>query len=319
MIRSFVLGALLMCTLLASACDQCGCGPLLGIQPFDRSNNFGLQYRLRYLRGDFTSAGPVSLAKHGDEGLAGRASTDTTRYTELYAALDVRGQYWLGKRLSLFASIPLVNNYSSADHVTQADIYAMGDPQLMARYVVYNTRYSLDTTGTRHRITLGGGVKLPLGQHHAEQFGEELPPDLQPGTGTWDGLLSAEYLMRSGQWGLSVGMFGRYNGTLSSGFRFGHSGSIQSEIFRTVKIGAVQWLPSIGGYAEYAAKDQLDNTVQEGTGGSVLFSHISSRLWWHSYGINITWQHAMAQDLGDSMIPNRERFIVGISYNINKN
>jgi Putative MetA-pathway of phenol degradation len=315
MIRTIVLGALLVSTLSALACDQCGCGSLLGIQPFDRSHNFGLNYRLRYLQGDLIHGTPLPQAKHGD---ATGGGIDTTRYTEIYAALELRGQYWLGQRLSLFAVIPLVNNYAAADHVTQADIYAMGDPQLMARYVVLNTRYSLDTTGTRHRITVGIGMKLPLAQQHMAPYGTELAPDLQPSTGTWDGLMSIEYLMRRERWGFSLGTIGRYNGTSATGFQSGPSATAQLEVFHTWRLGAVQWLPGLGGYVEHSAPDREQGIIDRTTGGSVLFSNVGTRIWWRNIGINVTWQHAVAQDLGTTMIPNRERFIAGITYNINK-
>lgn len=318
MIRSLVSGVVLLSTLLANACDQCGCGPLMGIQPFDRSDNIGLHYRMRYLRGDMTSAGPVSLAKHGGHG-ASTSTLDTTRYMELYSALEVRGQYWLGERWSLYAAIPLVNNYASVNEVTRADVYAVGDAQLVARYVLLSTRHGGDTTRTRHRLTVGAGAKLPLGQYRMSQYGEELSPDLQPGTGTWDGLLTAEYIVRAGAWGTAVGAVGRLNGTMASGYRFGHSGSVQGEVLRTVRLGPVKWLPSVGAYAEHAAPDRQDDSIQDGTGGTVLFSHIGSRVWWRSLGITLAWQHALAQDMGMLMIPNRERFIAGITYNFNKN
>jgi hypothetical protein len=54
------------------------------------------------------------------------------------------------------------------------------------------------------------------------------------------------------------------------------------------------------------------------TGGSTLFSHVGVRLWWKAIGVSFTWQHALVNDLGSLMIPNRERFVAGIAYSFER-
>lgn len=317
--RIILLGALLTLALPGLGCDQCGCGALLGIQPYDRAHSFGLQYRMRYLDGDVPGPTTMLMTKHGGH-TATTTDAPASHYREVYTAIDVRGQYWLGQRWSLFGVVPLVNNYAAVDGVRQADLYAVGDPQVMVRWIAANTRFLvLDSTRTRHRLTLGGGVKLPLGRHDMEQYGQELPHDLQPGTGTWDALASAEYLVRGARWGGSVTVFGRVNGPMSSGYRMGHSASTLLEAFRFVDIGALRLLPSAGAYMEYAGTDRLDGTAVTGTGDQVLFSHAGARFWWRSLGLSLAWQHALASNSGELMVPNRERIVAGITYNLNNN
>lgn len=317
--RIILLGALLMLALPGLGCDQCGCGALLGIQPYDRAHSFGLQYRMRYLDGDVPNPATVLLTKHGGHGNT-TSNAPANHYREVFTAIDVRGQYWLGQRWSLFASVPLVNNYAAVDGVRQADLYAVGDPQVMARWIAVNTRYLvLDTNRVRHRLTLGGGAKLPLGRNDLVQYGETLPHDLQPGTGTWDALLSAEYLVRGAHWGGSITLFGRVNGTMADGYRMGHSGSALAEVFRFVDIGAMRLLPTAGAYLEKAGLDRSDDQPVTGTGDQVLFSHAGARLWWRSLGLSLAWQHALASNSGELMVPNRDRFVAGITYNINNN
>jgi len=309
-------GALILLALRSMACDACGC-LYLGLQPHDRANNFGLWYRMRYLNGDVRTATATSLAKHGDHVTT---SSGRAAMTELYMALEARGEYWFGKRFRLMATVPLVNNYQSVDSTMTADIYAVGDPVLMGRYVVHNTLASAASDAMRHRITLGGGVKFPLGRHDLSTAqGERLDHDLQPGTGTWDWLLSIEYLLRKGDWGLGASSVGRVNGASGDGHLMGHGTSSTLEVFRVLWTGPVQWMPSAGAYHEFTMRDRQDGAQVDGTGGSVLFSHLSARLWWRSYGLSIAWQHALAQDNGVAMVPNRERLIAGLSYNLNTN
>lgn len=314
--RSILLGALLLNALLGLACDQCGCSLLSGVQPYERTNNFGFQFRMRYLHGDLlNTTSPPSFAKHGT--LAAPATKASTPYTELYYAVELRGQFWLSQRISMVASVPLVNNYQAVDHITHADVMALGDPIVMGRYELLNNAGCQDSTAVRHRLTVGAGAKLPLGRHDVEQYGEMLDADLQPGTGTWDALASLEFQMRGPRWGMYVGTMGRYNGTMANGHRFGHSASGTAEVFRVVQLGALRWYPSAGGYAEYAAADVTNGEADAGTGGSVLFSHLGSRLWWRSFGLSLVWQHAVLQDKGAIMVPDRERFLAGITYNLN--
>ncbi|MBK9419722.1 MAG: hypothetical protein IPN44_01555 [Flavobacteriales bacterium] len=313
--KSLVLGALLLLAFPGWACDQCGCGLLLGVQPYDHANNFGLQWRMRYLHGDITAPSTMSLLKHGghDGPNSGPAS-----YTEEYMVLEARGQVWIGDRFNLTGSIPLLNNFQAVDGIRRADLYAVGDPMLLARYVVLGSKSGPDTTRLRHRLTAGLGVKIPLGRTDVEQFGETLDHDLQPGTGTWDGLASLEYSVRGKRFGGSVALVGRYNTEMTDAHRMGNSGSLTAEVFRVFRQRSFQWLPSVGGYVEYARPDADQGMQDMTTGGTTVFSNLGVRLWWKALGFSFAWQHALVNDIGSLMIPNRERFVAGINYSFEK-
>ncbi len=316
--KYFAVGALALLALPAIACDQCGCGLLLGVQPKDHANNFGLQWRMRYLRGDLLVPGDaMPMLKHGGQDHDGDDNAAAT-YREAYNVLEARGQVWLTDRASLTASIPLLHNFQSVGGVRQADVYGVGDPVLLARYAVLASLSGPDTTRLRHRLTVGMGLKVPLGRTNVVQDGEELDHDLQPGTGTWDPLLSLEYTLRGKSWGLALATLGRYNGEGADGFRMGHSASATAELFRVVPHKQVTWVPSAGAYAEAALPDAQDGVSDPGTGGKVLFSHLGLRVWWKNLGLACTWQHALVNDQGAMMVPNRERFIAGITYSFDQ-
>ena len=316
--KFFVLGALLIAALPSLACDQCGCGLLLGVQPHDNASNFGLQWRMRYLHGDILSPAATSTNVLKHAGHSGAPTNVAASYSEVYTVLEARGQFWFGKRTSLTASIPLVNNYQAVDGVRYADIYAVGDPMLLARYALLASTSGPDTTRLRHRLTVGLGVKLPLGRSDVQQFGRELAHDLQPGTGTWDELLSLEYMVRGRVWGTSLGMVGRYNGETAGGHRMGHSASFTGEVFRIMSIKSVKLLPSAGVYVEGAMQDEMDGVPDPTTGDKTLFSHVGARMWWHNIGVSFAWQHALMHDIGSLTIPNRERFVAGIMYSFER-
>lgn len=316
--KFFVPGLLLLAGLPGLACDQCGCGLLLGVQPKDHANNFGFQYRMRYLSGDLMEASePLSLLKHGGHDET-PADQGTARYVETYQVLEARGQVWLGQRASITASIPLLHNFQSVDGQRHADLYALGDPMLLVRYALFASLSGPDTTRLRHRFTMGVGMKLPLGRTDRVQYGETLDHDLQPGTGTWDPLVSIEYMVRGRVWGTGLSAVGRYNGEMADGFRMGHSTSFTAEVFRTFAAKDATWLPSAGAYVEAALPDEMHGEAQEGTGGNILFSHLGIRFWRKTLGLSLAWQHAVMNHMGAAMVPNRDRLMAGITYTFDK-
>jgi hypothetical protein len=320
--KIIMLGALLFSAHWSLACDQCGCGLLLGVQPYDHANNFGLQWRMRYLHGNIANKafpGGLKMLKHGGEAHAtGNAVPASSSSTEIYTVLEARGQFWFGQRFSLTASVPLLNNYAAVDNVREADLYAVGDPVLLGRYVVLGSRSGPDTTRLRHRLTVGLGVKVPLARQGVSQYGEVLDPDLQPSTGTWDGMASVEYSVRGKVWGTSLSLFTRYNGTMDDGYQLGHSASFTAEVFRIIPVKGIKLLPSAGGYVESALPDVNDGVKDATTGGTTVFSDLGLQLWWKGLGFSFTWQQALVNDLGSQMVPNRVRLVGGILYSFDR-
>lgn len=302
--------------MIAMACDQCSCGLLLGVQPHDHASNIGLQWRMRYLQGERAGALPVQIPKHGghDHGAGGTLE----RIEEFYAVTELFGQAWLSDRFSLSGSLPVLRNSRMVNGENTARLTGIGDPMLLARYAVLGSTTGLDTAVVRHRLTVGLGVKVPLGRTDVSWQGERLDHDFQPGTGTWDGLLSLEYMVRGRQWGASASVLGRYNGGAADGHRMGNSATITAELFRIIPVKGVKLLPSVGGYVEMARPESNYGVQEEDTGGNVLFSHLGLRLWWANLGLAATWQHALINDLGTAMTPNRERFTAGISYSFGR-
>lgn len=312
--KSFVLGALMLLALPSMACDRCSCGLLLGVQPNDHANNFGLQYRMRYLKGDMlVPAEQLKVLKHGGHD-HGAPEMTNAEYVEAYAVLEARGQVWLGDRTSISASVPLLKNLQAVNGTARADLYAVGDPTLLVRHAVFASTTGLDTIRIRHRFTVGIGLSLPLGRTDVVQHGELLDHDLQPGTGTWDPMLSLEYVVRGKAWGGSFSALGRYNTEAADGHRMGHAGTFSAELFRLIPVGKFSLLPSVGAYGETMLKDEMHGEADPTTGSNILFSHAGMRVWWKQLGLQLAWQHAVVNDLGSAMVPNRNRFLAGLTY-----
>jgi hypothetical protein len=117
----------------------------------------------------------------------------------MLAELDVT--YGLTPNLTLAVALPFMNDrihehYDDVDlsatppdpgtFINTAGTSGFGDVALSLRYAALTTK--------RHRVTVGGGVKLPTGEYKLrDQEGAVSEPTLMPGTGSVDYLLSAMY------------------------------------------------------------------------------------------------------------------------------
>lgn len=297
---------------LSTACDVCGI--FLSIQPHDRTSNVSLLYRYRRLEGTLPGLG---VLKHGDHGPAG---TGDMHYRELYQVAELRADIWLNDRFAVLAGIPAVNNYRAVNGTVANDVYGVSDPYAIVRYLAVNTRSTDTDQRNGHRLMLGLGAKAPVGKQDLRYMEAEVPHDQQPSTGAWDLLASVEYSMRRGRSGLAATLIGRGNGLGRDDHRMGHGLSTTVEAFRRFDFGE-NWklVPSLGAYHELVGKDAEGGSSVSGTGSSTLFTHVGARVWWRSWGFQGAFQYACARQLGDRMIPNRERIVIGLIYNLKKN
>lgn len=301
------MAALCLLALPLHACDVCGI--FLGIQPNDRASSFGLVYRMRYLEGRFAPPPPSPLKHGGAEDLP-----VPTHRTETYQALELRADIRLDERWSIWAMLPVVNNYASSNGGVDADIYGVGDPTVLGRWIAVNTRQYNDSVRWRHRLTVGVGPKLPIGPRTMTYDDRPVDHDLQPGTGTVDGILSLEYLVRRGTWGVGLSSVTRLNSRRTDGFRAAHGYNGTLEMFRVFEGERVQWMPSVGGYVEVMSQDRYAGTADSATGGTTFFSHAGIKAWRKQWGAHVHWQHALAQRKGRDMMPDQERVLLGLTY-----
>lgn len=317
--KILMVWGLLSLPTLSLACDVCGI--FLNVQPHERTSSVSLLYRYRHLQGDLIGLTPkAAMPKHGGHGVEGVELTGKDHYEELFQVVELRADIWLSDRFAVLASLPAVNNYRAVNGFITTDIYGIGDPLVVARYLVANTKCLTEEERTVHRLMLGGGAKLPLGKSDVRFFDSPVGVDQQPGTGTWDALATAEYMVRRGRNGAALTMIGRYNGTNAQGYQLASGLSTTAEVFRRWDINEnLKLMPSLGLYHEIAGRDVENDVVVQGTGSSTLFTHVGTRVWWRSLMFTMTYQYAAWYNVGDLMVPNRERIVTGITYNFIRN
>ncbi len=191
------------------ACDICGC--FMGITPYDNQSGFSLMHRYRIFNGyqadgqtpHFFPTGvrpffPSPL--NGDNGYAHAHHDDPTDF-EAFRVMELRGKYFLSRRVELNAFVPYVMNTSQING-RQLNSSGVGDVTVFAGYHLIR---AIETAGVQSRLIVGGGVKLPTGEFRRQNAaGQRYPLLNQVGTGTTDGFIYANYIGSYRSFGLSV-------------------------------------------------------------------------------------------------------------------
>lgn len=208
--KYLLLLPLLLLAVAGQACDICGC--FMGITPYDNQSGFALMHRYRVFNGyqsygqqpQFFPAGARPFfsrpLNHVDDDFRHSHKGNPNDY-EIYRVVELRGKYFLGKRLELNAFVPYVMNSARANGAT-LNLAGLGD---VTAFVGYHLIRAIETAGVQSRLIVGGGAKLPTGNYQRRSaLGRRYPTLNQPGTGTTDGFVYANYIGSFHNVGLSL-------------------------------------------------------------------------------------------------------------------
>lgn len=194
----------------ARACDICGC--FMGITPYDNQSGISLMHRYRSFSGyravgqtpQFFPGGVGVFAPRrlnsADNSYRHDHKNDPTDY-EAFRVVELRAKYFLARRLELNAFVPYVMNTSQING-RQLNVSGLGDVTVFAGYHLIR---NIETAGIQSRLVVGGGLKLPTGDFRRQNAsGVRYPMLSQPGTGTTDGFVYANYIGSYRSLGLSL-------------------------------------------------------------------------------------------------------------------
>jgi hypothetical protein len=132
--------------------------------------------------------------------------------------------------LNVAVSLPYVSKELTLEDGRRRGAEGLGDMSLFTLYRFFRQDRPLGTV----EATLLGGLKLPTGASERSDAQGRLPPALQPGTGSVDGLVGLALGSISRRWGLYLGALGKVN-TEAGGFKAGDTVSynlaVQYQLF----------------------------------------------------------------------------------------
>lgn len=234
-----VAAALLAVQAVASGCDVCGCsigGNYFGILPQFHRNFAGIRWS--------SETSHTALNAHA-------LREQDYHSVETFRTADLAMRIYPARRWQLLLLAPYRWNQQVEDGIS-TQVHGLGDVSLMANYILLNTGDSTDSRW-RQTFSVGGGVKLPTGRYHLTAAdGGELNPNIQPGTGSTDILLSAAYTLRRGVWGVATDVLTRLNTANPRHFTFGNRLSGSAKIFYWTNLRRLTVLPNAGIFLDAA-------------------------------------------------------------------
>lgn len=282
------------------ACDVCGCSSSsqgLGLLPQLGKHFIGVQYQYQ----TFNSR-QVSLLEYGSYEYS----------TQQFQTAQLWGRYSLGKRVQLFGFVPYVyNTHTNASGTFHSS--GIGDVSALANIVLVN---SADTVKVRHQLQAGGGVKAPTGAYTGLlQLQKEGLPRTQPGTGSWDFIVNANYTMRKDNTGINVDASYTLTTANKDEYKFGNKLVSQLVAFHSWQLGDILLIPQAGGRYEFSLHD-YDNYsrkwLNEDTGGSIVFGVAGVQAYYKRVGVRLAYSLPLYHQYAAGNVKVTQRTDVGL-------
>jgi len=291
--------ALLACLPASLACDVCGCsitGQYIGMLPQFHGNFAGLRWSEQW-----------SVSGHTRAALA--AGADISK--EHVQSLDLLTRLMVNPRVQILLALPY-RVFNRTGENTHIHAQGLGDISMLAYYLPVQTAPSAQW---RHTLMVGGGFKLPTGNSRlATSDGLLIPANLQPGSGSFDLLVAANYTIRRHQWGLNTDLTAKLNTANTNDYRFGNRISGALRVFHWLGKGRATLLPNAGVFSELSAEDRDGHNAPEATGGWYCSAATGLDLIAGRFNLGINYQTPVAQNLGHGKAKTRSRWTASVNY-----
>lgn len=284
----------------ANACSICGCsatGSYLGVLPQYQKHFIGLRYNYR----SFETTHPYSIIP----GLSGRKSA------EKYQTVELTGRFVPAKRIQVLAVVPYQMLSRSINGTTNSS-NGIGDVSAMGYYSILSGKNAASKKVSQ-LLQAGVGIKLPTGRYTKPANENEESPQFNPGTGSWDKMVSAIYTLRGKKWGWLTDATFTLNGENRDGYQFGNKVSGTSRLFYALKRCKGTWMFHGGMYAETARQDRQKGNAQAYTGGWIAMPGGGLDFFGNKWAAGFSYRHPGAQQLSDGYIKSNGRLLFNVS------
>ena len=294
-IRIFLFAALIVSGYVANACDVCGGGgggSLFGILPQYQKHFIGFRYKYSAYQ-----------STHHDESTYGNDYMNTA---------ELWGRYSVTDRLHFYAMVPYQFVKRDEDGVIST-MNELSDITVLANYILLDNSRNAQPL-VKHIFQLGGGIKLPTGKSDIVRNFQSLPENLQPGSGTFDYLMTAVYTMRIKNYGLNADINYKYNTTNNRHYKQGNRFNASARFFAWYNYGSISLLPNVGIDYEHANIDTKRSQNVEMTGGKSVFTGIGVDVYYKSFAAGCRVQNAVYQHLNEGNTTGKWRVNAQILY-----
>lgn len=284
----------------ARGCEVCGCGAgstYFGLQPNLARNFVGIRWRTM----DFDS----------HLGMGERFRTQ-----EIFHTAELLARWYPLDRLQVLASVPYSIN-TQYTKTANINLNGIGDIALVANYNIIERDNTCAPDELSHAFTMGGGATLPTGRHElpaTDNTDEVNNPNFQLGTGSVSFLGLAQYIVRLGNYGISIDAQGKIHTPNADNYRFGNRVSSTLTMFMIIDNEDWKIMPSLGLYSEYSGYNYSNGTPISVTGGYLTNGLIGADIFLNTFMIGCNYQIPVMQKLGNNYLQSNQRFMTTVVF-----
>jgi hypothetical protein len=279
------------------ACEICGCSSgnyFIGPYPQFSKHFIGIRYSFR----NFKTV----------------ISSDNTEYSnDFYQTAELLAGTNIGSRWQMLLFAPYNINYSESDDGISRES-GLGDMTFFGNYKLFNNKtLNADTNTVSQQLWIGGGLKVPTGRFEVDSSELVTSANSQPGTGSFDYILTGTYMFQVGNWGINSNASYKINGSAQD-FKFGNRFTANAFIFRSFSAGMADISPNAGLLFENLRANKNKGEEVEETGGNALLMALGleSRMNRILIGFNV--QLPAFSDISAGQTEAKVRGMVHLSY-----
>jgi hypothetical protein len=279
-------------------CDACGCSASGGGMGFSSmiSQDF---IGLRYFYQSYTSRDGIFA--------------NSPWIDENFNTVQIWSRIPITKKIQLTALLPY--HFHDRELSTERqNIEGLGDITVMGMYAIFKTRS--DSVTYRHTLQVGGGIKAPTGKYRTSSNAGSVNPSFQVGTGSWDYLLAAEYVVNRKSWGLNAMLNYIFKTENQKEYQFGNQFNYASTLFYVLEKNKLTFVPQAGFAGEVYETNFQHGQKLPDTSGDIVFGKFGLEAGRDKFSVGLNLMLPINQNLTGGNVEANYRWSVNLNYSL---
>lgn len=301
------------------SCDICGA--YMGLTPYTNRNTVSFLHRYRVFNGykNYQShsaffpnhAYRVMHGSQPHDSLLVNNNFHSAKDFQSYKTFELRAKVFVKPRFELNLFVPLLNNKSLTDNV-YLECTGLGD---ISANIGYHMLLPKEGSNLKQKLISGIGLKIPTGNFYVhDKNSERISFELQPGTGSFDGLVYLSYTLVTNKIGCSSLVNAKYNGTNIYKEKVGNSLTHFFSLFYKLSVKQLTFYPSIQSNYEYTRGLFINHQLQTNTGMNVWMIGPGLDTYYKNFSLNMGWHFTASEHVASGELYSAGRLSLGLNY-----